>query len=229
MRLAPLLLLVVAVQARAQTPNAAEVVAAWQSGWDRAYAGQTLEADERSVRTVEGPRGDLRVEAEGTVAYAADRPPARTAERLRVGGRELRPGAGARYGRRVGRAFGPAGRLAAAPAPLPDRVLAGARASDLTPTALDATPAWRVSLAGDRGQGQAWFTRDARAPRLLALRTEAGVGDGRVVREVRYVRVDGLDLPAGVRAQATVRQRRRLRDYVVTLAVVADYSGHRAR
>ena len=208
--------------------SAGELVDAWRSGWQQADTGAPIEADERSVRTVEGPRGTVQVEVDGRVLYPAAGPPVRTTERLRADGRDLGR-ADARHRRRIGRAFGPAGRGAAAPALRPDQLLAGARASDLAPAWVDETPAWRVTLTGERGESQAWFTRSARAPRLLAVRTERGRGRSRLVREVRYVRVDGLDLPSEVRARATVRQRRRLRDYVVTLTAVTTYAGHRTR
>ena len=232
MRHASLLLTVLALaggRAASAQASADEVVAAWRAGWERVYAGGEITADEQSVRTVDGPRGALEVEMDGRVAYRPGRPPARTVERLRVGGREVDPQSGARHQRRLGRAFGRAGRLAAAPPPLPDRLLAGAGASGLTPTSLGEAPAWRVALAADGGEAQAWFTRSASAPRLLAVRMERGHTGGRLVRTVRYVRVAGLDLPSEVRAEVTVRQRRRLRDYVVTLATVGRYSGHRVR
>ena len=229
MRLAVLLLLALGWRSASAQPRADAVVAAWQDGWEQAYSGGEVQADEQSLWTLDGPRGPVRVQVDGQVTYQVGQMPTRTVTRLRIGDRDLEPEAGRRYERRVGRAFGRGGRTATAPPPLPDRLLTRTQASRLVLAVLDETLAWRVTLASRRGQALAWFTRSERAPRLLATRTEQSRDGRRLVQTVRYVRVEGLDLPSAVEAELTVRQRRRLRDYVVTLSAAGTYSGHRVR
>ena len=221
---AALLLLSLAASAQAQ-PTAGAVVDAWRAGWARAERG-AVEVAERSAHDFKGPRGGREVAIEATVRYAPGAPPRRTVRRVEVGGREVDVRRGPDSGRRFRRAFGPAGRFVTQPPPLPDRLLA-APARDLSETRFEGAEAWRVTLGTEPGASTAWFTRSARVPRLLAIRTEHD--GGAVTREIRFVRVDGLDLPASVRASATVRQRRRLRDYVVTLDVASAYSAHAVR
>ena len=222
-----LLLLTLAASAQAQ-PTAPSVVDAWRAGWARAERDvEGVEIRERSAHDFRGPRGGREVEIEATVRYVPGERPQRLVRRVEVGGREVDRRRGPDSGRRFRRAFGRAGRFVTQPPPLPHRLLGAAVASDLEEARFDDADAWRVTLDTERGVSTAWFTRSARDPRLLAVRTERD--GGRVTREVRYVRVEGLDLPASVRASATVRQRRRLRDYVVTLDVASDYSDHAVR
>ena len=222
----PLVLALLAAAPLAAQPQGQAVVDAWRAGWDRAAQGvAAVRADEQSTRTVEGPRGPVTVEVVAAVRYPRGGGPERSAERVRVDGREVDPGQARRQGRRLGRAFGPDGRAATAPPPLPDRVVVQAAPGGAAETTWDGAPAWRVSLAG--GRAQAWFTRSPAAPRLLAVRAEGRRRGLRAAREVRYARVDGLDLPASAAAEVTARQRRRLRDYVVTLTATAAYSDHR--
>ena len=219
-----LLLLTLAASAQAQ-PTAQSVVDAWRAGWASAEGGvEDVEMAERASHEFQGPRGGRQVEIRATLRYVPGERPRRVVRRVEIEGREVDRQRGSDSGRRFRRAFGPAGRFVTQPPPLPDRLLGAADARDLSETRFEGADAWRVTLDAGRGGSTAWFTRSTSAPRLLALRTEHD--GGRVAREIRYTRVRGLDLPASVRASATVRQRRRLRDYVVTLDVVAEYRDH---
>ncbi|MGB3543400.1 MAG: hypothetical protein WBA11_10800, partial [Rubrivirga sp.] len=92
--------------------------------------------------------------------------------------------------------------------------------------------AWRVDLEVETRRGtdraQAWFAQSD--GRLLRLQTD---GDrprgGRIERDARYTRVAGIDLPSSYTAEFTVRQRRRLRQYVVTLTSATTFRGHSVR
>lgn len=221
MRLA-FLLLAVAVSAEAQ-PRAEAVVEAWRAGWARDAAGvEGVALVERARHRVEGPRGGREVEIDAVVDYPTGQRPERRVQRVRVGGQDVDRQRAHDDGHRLRRTFGRAGRYASWPPPLPDRLLARARASDLRPVQYGPTDAWQVTLETERGPSTAWFTRSADRPRLLAVRTERD--EGRVTREIRYARIQGLDLPAESRASVTIRQRRRLREYVVTLDVWATYA-----
>ena len=229
MRLALLVLL--AVPAAAQ-PSGRALLDAWLDGWDRASRDvEAVELDERSVRTVDGPRGEVVVEIDAGLRYTPGDRPRRDVRRVRVDGREVEPERGPRQGRRLGRAFGRAGREVSAPPPPPHVVLAGAEPVGVEPDRYDGRPAWRVAFQTRGGDdGAAWFTRSETAPRLLGVRVEGRrPRDGRIAREVRYTRVGGLDVPASSEAALTVRQRRRLRDYGVRVTASATYSGWRVR
>ncbi len=225
MRLA-VLLLVFAASASAQ-PAPGAVLDAWRDGWQRAAAGvRDVEARERTEWTIDGPRGQTVVEGTGTVRLGDG---AREVDRVRVDGREVSADRGPRQGRRWQRAFGPAGREVRAPPLLPDAVLRGARALAIEADRVGGVPAWRVALDARPDRAEAWFTR-SEAPRLLAVRLEGERSrGGRIVREVRYVRVAGLDLPTESRTEYTARQRRRLREYFVTLTAVGTYTAHTTR
>ncbi len=218
------LLLLLPAAALAQ-PRAQAVVDAWRAGWDQAEpSAGGVEMTERSTHTFEGPRGGRQVEIEAALRYRAGQRPERHVRRVRVEGQDVRPERGHHSHRRLERAFGRSGRMATRPPPLPHRMMGQAQARDLQEAQYQGRSAWRVTLETERGESLAWFTRSARSPQLLAIRTER---DGRrVVREIRYTRVRGLDLPASVDASVTARQRRRLRDYTVSLRVASAFSDH---
>ena len=224
MRLPALALCLLASVAAAQ-PAPEALLAAWADGQAAADVGTVVLA-ERVDRVIEGPRGGVEVALSGTVRYPRDGRPERDVETVTVDGREATGERGGAVRRRLGRAFGPAGRDVAAPPPLPLGALA--RLAPDGPARADRVgdvEAWRVALRPARGRGrrvEAWFSRTA-DPRLLRTRTEARRRGARLVRETDYARGGGLDLPAEVRATATVRQRRRLRDYVVTVRSRARY------
>ncbi|WP_412067154.1 hypothetical protein [Rubrivirga sp. IMCC43871] len=232
-----LLLLLLAAPVAAQ-PSAGAIVDAWLADWRRAASGVgRVEADEAAVWTVDGPRGLLEVEADGVLIWSEGRPE-REVDRLIVDGERVDARRANAAGDRWHRAFGPASREVLRPPSLPGRLLARGEPAGSAPDVYEGQPAWRVTFG--RG-GQAWFTRSAASPRLLAVRFEGeregreGRGgrrrgaSGQLVREVRYVRVSGLDLPASAETQFTVRQRRRLREYFVTLTASAGYSRHVVR
>ena len=212
----------------AAQPAPDALVAAWAEGQSAAArdVGAVVLA-ERVEREVDGPRGRMRVGHDGTVRYAPGARPERAVDGVTVDGRALPADRGGAARRRLGRAFGPAGRVVAAPPPPALEALTGARPHG--PTEADrvgAEAAWRVVLrAGPDARPrhvEAWFSRSA-AGRLLRTRTESRHRGGRVVREVDYARAAGLDVPRDVRTVATVRQRRRLRDYVVTVRSEGRY------
>ena len=228
MRLSFLALLLVAAPAVAQ-PAPAAVVEAWLADWRRSARGVVgVDAREAAEWTIDGPRGRTVVEAEGRVRYTRGRPE-RDLARVRVNGREVAAEQGQSQGQRWRRAFGPAGREVHAPPLLPVAVLDYAAPSSVQADRLDGVDAWRVALDTRADRAEAWFTRSG-DPRLLRLRVEgARPGGGRIVRDVRYARVRGLDVPAEAETTFTVRQRRRLREYLVTLRAAATYTDHTLR
>jgi hypothetical protein len=223
-----LLFLLIAAPVAAQ-PSAGAVLDAWRAGWDRASARvSSVTARERSEWTVDGPRGRTVVEGEGLVRFDSE-PPERSIDRVRVDGQMVDPERGPGQGRRWQRAFGPAGREVHTPPGLPDRVLARVRPTSIAPDRVDGVAAWRVAFDSPADRAEAWFTRSA-SPRLIAMRVEGSrPRGGRIVREIRYVRVGGLDVPAQSRTTFSSRQRRRLREYLVTLTAVGTYSDHTIR
>lgn len=222
-----LLLLLVAPSVAQPAPGA--VVDAWLADWRRAAAGVSdIQARETVDWTVDGPRGRLLIEADGRVRYG-DGDPLRDIRLLRVDGRDVPADRARFHGRRWRRAFGPAGPEVQAPPPLPAPFLRNARPVRIEADRESGAAAWRVALDTRADRAEAWFSRTA-SPRLLRLRVEgARPRGGRFVRDVRYARVGGLDLPAEAETTFTVRQRRRLRDYLVTLRADATYTGHTLR
>ena len=228
MRIALALLVLVAAPAVAQ-PSASSVVEAWRADWRRAAQGVAgIDAHEEAEWTVDGPRGRTVVEADGRVRYTRGRPE-RDLDRVRVNGREVPADRGRGQGQRWQRAFGPAGREVHAPPLLPVVLLGAAEPDRIEADREAGVAAWRVGFDTQAGRAEAWFTRTG-APRLLRFRVEGQrPRGGRLVRDVRYARVRGLDLPAEAETTFTVRQRRRLREYLVTLRADATYTGHTLR
>jgi len=228
-RLLLVLAALAALPAAAQ-PDPGAVVDAWRADWRRASTRvQSVEAQERTEWTIDGPRGRTRIEVEADIRFDLDAPPQRDVRRVRSHGRDMPAERGRGHGRRWQRAFGPAGREVQAPPDVPGAVLGSARAVGIAADRLDGTLAWRVALQSSEDRTEAWFTRGAR-PRLLAMRFEGQrPRGGRIVREVRYVRVDGLDLPASASTTFTALQRRRLREFHVTLTAEATYDRHSVR
>lgn len=221
-----LLFALVATAASAQ-PSGADLLADWRTGWDRASAEvDAVEMRETLDRTVDGPRGDIEARTEGRLEYPLDGPPRRDIRRAELDGRRLGAVARQRFENRTRRAFGPAGGLLLRPAPLPGRFLSGARAEGrVTRSTVDGRPAWRVRIrgAGVDADVTAWFTRED-TPHLLRLRVEQSLPErARAVFEADYREVDGLDVPTTLRTTVTLRQRRRLRDYVVSLRARGTY------
>ena len=208
-------------------PSAEAVVEAWADGWDRAWGrADRVVLTERAEQSVEGPRRDLRIETEGTLTLAPGRRPERRVDETRVNGRRAERERGPRGHDRLRRAFGPAGREVLAPARLPIDWLPRAEPVRLAEDQVDGRAAWRVDLRSSAFEVlSVWFSRSERAPQLLRARGEGRrPGDGRVVRDLRFARVDGLDLPQRSETAFTGRQRRRLRDYVVTLRAESTYA-----
>ena len=230
LRLLPLLLAVLVAAPAAAQPDARALLDGWLRDWRRAAADvDAVVMRERTDWTVDGPRGRTVVEGEATVRYTRGGPPERDVERVRVDGREVAPDRGRRSGRRWQRAFGPAGREVHAPPPLPGPLLAQARPLRVEADRFGGVAAWRVTLDVPTDRTDAWFTRGAQ-PRLLAMRFEGPrPRGGRIAREVRYTRVGGLDVPAASETTFTARQRRRLREYYVTLSAEARYDRHDVR
>ena len=228
MRLPVLALFLVAAPAVAQ-PAAEAVVEAWRSDWRRSARGVVgIDTRETAEWTVDGPRGRTVVEAAGRVRYTRGRPE-RTLDRVHVDGREVAADRGRFQGQRWQRAFGPAGREVHAPPLLPIAILDYVDPERVEDDRVDGVSAWRVVFDTRADRAEAWFAREG-APRLLRLRIEGTrPRGGRIVRDVRYARVRGLDVPAEARTTFTVRQRRRLRDYLVTLRAAATYTDHTLR
>ena len=207
-------------------PSAEAVVEAWADGWDRAW-GRTSSVvlTERAEQSVDGPRRDLRIETEGTLTLSPGRRPERRINETRVNGRRAETERGPRGRDRLRRAFGPPGREVLAPARLPVDWLPGAEPVRLVEDRLDGRAAWRVDMRSPAFDDlSVWFSRSESDPELLGVRGEgARPGGGRVVRDIRYARADGLDLPRLSETTFTGRQRRRLRDYVVTLRAESRY------
>lgn len=224
-----LFLALAALPATAQRPSPEAVLEAWAADWRRAADGvEAVEVDERLVSQIEGPRRPVEVVGTGRLVYGRGRRPRRTPEQLVVNGRSVDPERFAGHARRLDRAFGAAGREVGAPPPLPSALLARADAVALYDDWLSGQPVWRVELRHGSEQADAWFTRSLRSPRLLRLRTEGGRGDrARLVRDLQFVRVAGLDLPRESRLDVVARQRRRLRNYVVSVSAAGTYTGHR--
>ncbi|MEM6326660.1 MAG: hypothetical protein AAF791_06025 [Bacteroidota bacterium] len=224
-RLAFLSLLFASV-AHAQ-PTGAELLSDWREGWREASQGvASVTVRETLDRTVDGPRGDIEMRTEGRLRFPLDRPPQREIDRQELDGRRVTPLARRRFEARTNRAFGPAARTLLRPAPLAGRALASATAEGpAIRTQMSATPAWRIALRlpGVDGDATAWLSREP-TPRLLRLRIEESVDrQARVVYEADYRRVSGLDVPTDLRTTVTLRQRRRLREYVVSLHARGTY------
>lgn len=213
--------------ASAQRPDAQALLDGWAADWRRAARDvAAVEAEESLVRSFDGPRGRLIIETEGAVRYDRVGDWSRDVARLWVNGRERDPDR-----RALGRfrRFGPPGREVAAPPPLPGLAFADAEAVGIEADRLGGRAAWRLSLRfGDRpDRAAAWFTRAAE-PELIRVRFEGPrPRGGRYERTVEYARVGGLDLAVASETRVTLRQRRRLRDYVVTLASEGRYAGLR--
>lgn len=220
--------------AAAAQPSGDAVLEAWAEGWASAARGVTVvEFDESMERTFEGPRGETVVAIDARIGYTRDLRPDRSVRRVRVNGTEVDAAREPRHRRRLERAFGDAGREVSSPPALPVVALRRARALGLEDDRVDGVAAWRVRLDAPEASGvdraEAWFSR-SRSPQLLRLRLEGRrPRGGRIVRDVRYVRVEGLDLPAETRTTFTTRQRRRLRDYVVSLTATSRFRDHVVR
>ena len=224
LRLAFLLLL--ASTASAQ-PSGGDLLADWRRGW--ASAARDVEAvvmQETLDRTVDGPRSDIEMRTEATLTYARRGQPQREVERTELNGRRAGRVARRRFESRADRAFGAGAALLRRPPPLPATFLADADAlTDASRDRVDGRPAWRIRarVPSVRTDLTLWFSRDDR-PELLRIRTEPDLPrDARAVLEADYRRVDGLDVPATLRTTITLRQRRRLREYVVSLRARGTY------
>ncbi|PAP77628.1 hypothetical protein [Rubrivirga marina] len=228
MRIALVLLVLAAAPAVAQ-PSATSVVEAWRTDWRRSAQGLAgIDVREEAEWTIDGPRGRTVVEADGRIRYSRGIPE-RDLDRVLVNGREVPADRGRGQGQRWQRAFGPAGREVHAPPLLPLALLGTAEPDRIEADREAGVAAWRVGFDSPAGRAEAWFTRSG-APHLLRVRTEGErPRGGRFMRDVRYARVRGLDLPVRAEATFTVRQRRRLRDYLVTLRADATYTGHTLR
>lgn len=221
-----LLILAAAVDAQ---PTGPELLASWREDWNRAAEGvEAVRVRETLDRTVDGPRGEIEVRTEGTLRYPISGPPSRDVDRAELDGRRVGPAARRRFEDRTERAFGPAGGLLLRPAPLPGPLLAQALADErVRRDDIDGRPAWRTSLDLREGGATAlaWFSRED-APRLLRLRIQQDLPRrGRVVFEADYQRERGLDVPDALRTTVTVQQRRRLREYQVSLRARGTYRG----
>lgn len=223
-RLIPLLFATLLAVPVAAQPSAPALLDAWLADWRRASAGvDAVVLGEQSTWTIDGPRGRMTITSEGTVRFGRGGPPQREIERVTVDGQEAEHDWWRRSGRRWGRAFGPAGREVHAPPGLPGPLLARARPLGIAADRVDGEPAWRLALDLADDRADAWFSRDA-APRLLVLRVEGRrPRGGRFRREVRFARADGLDLPVTAETSFTARQRRRLREYYITLTAAVRY------
>lgn len=232
-RAAPLFALLLLATVSAQAQDGRRVLEAWQRDARTAFADvAAVTLNEQVVQIIEGPREPLRLETRGLLRLAPDARPDREVAEAQMGGRPVDPARVSFLARRLGRAFGPAGAEAARPAPLPGLLLRSVQPTDVDADRIDGQPAWRVTFVrsdgrATEGRGQAWFSRDASAPRLLRLELGADRVDGSVRRTIEYERVAGLDLPRTMRTVVTVRQRRRIRTYLVTLT--ADVSYRNAR
>ena len=228
--LALALLVLAALPAQAQRPAARAVLAAWADDWRRAAAGVTaIGVDETVAQQIDGPRGAIEIDKRGRILYRPDAPPERVPERFLINGQPVDPELIPDMRRRADRAFGPGGRDFSAPPSLPSDLFRAAEALGLQDDRVGGRDAWRIALRLDRGdRAEAWFTRSTTTPRLLRLRTDGRRPyGGRLVRDLQFVRVNGLDVPVTSRTTFTARQRRRLRDYAVTLTADARYTGHR--
>lgn len=216
----------------AQAPSGASVLAAWQAEWDRAASGvSAVEVRETLDRTVDGPRGDIEMRTMGRLRYDARGDVDREVAAARLDGRPAGPVARRRFESRTDRAFGPAADLLRRPPPLAGPFVATLDAQGpARAVRLSGRSAWRVTARTPRFDGPVtlWLTRDD-APRLIRIRAEQSLpGRGRAVFLADYHRVGGLDLAESLRTTVTVRQRRRLRDYEVSLHARGTYRSPRA-
>lgn len=220
-----------AAPAEAQQRSGASVLTDWQSDWRRAASGVlAVQVEETLDRTVDGPRGDIDMRTQGRLRYGASGGVDRDVARAELDGRRAGPVAQRRFENRTDRAFGAASDLLRRPPPLAGPFLASATATGRArPVRLDGRDAWRVSVRTPRLDGPVslWFTRGD-SPRLLRIRAEQSLARrGRAVFEADYRRVRGLDLAESLRTTVTIRQRRRLRDYEVSLRARGTYRAPR--
>ena len=209
-------------------PSGADLLAAWQAGWDEAVEGvEAVRLAETLRRTVDGPRGTLDIETDGELLLAPFRRPRRTVDRATVNGEDLDLDRLKGMERRLRGALGRAAFDLRRPAALPSWDFAhaapdGPVGSDRLGSAL----AWRLPLrgAGRPGRLTAWFSRSRSAPRLLRLdRAQPIPGGGTLYRSTTYALTVGLDVPTSHSVRAQIEQRRRLRTYTLTLRADAQY------
>lgn len=227
-RYAALLLLCLSHVAAAQT-SGDDLLSRWWEAWaDAARDVEAVVVRETLDRTVDGPRGEIEMRTESTLTYSRDGATDRDVDRALLDGRPVGPLARRRFETRTDRAFGSGADALLRPALLPGILLADASATGAaSPARLDGRPALRVPIRLPAGRGLAWFSRDE-SPRLLRLRLMAALpGRARVVTEADYRTAGGLDVPTDLRTTVTLRQRRRLRDYVVTLHARGTYRAPR--
>lgn len=227
-RSAALLLLFLGPLAAAQT-SGDEVLSRWRDRWaDAARGVEAVVVRETLDRTVDGPRGEIEMRTESTLTYSRDGATDRDVDRALLDGRPIGPLARRRFESRTDRAFGSGSDALLRPALLPGVLLANASASGSASAAsLDGRPALRVPVRLPSARGIAWFSRDD-SPRLLRLRVTSTLpGRARAVTEANYRPVGGLDVPTDLRTTVTLRQRRRLREYVVTLHARGTYRAPR--
>ncbi|MEL6615631.1 MAG: hypothetical protein AAFQ43_07830 [Bacteroidota bacterium] len=220
-----------AAPAEAQNRSGASVLADWLADWRRAASGVTaVRVEETLDRTVDGPRGDIEMRTQGRVTYSPGGRADREVRRAELDGRLAGPPARRRFESRTDRAFGAAADLLRRPPPLAGPFVASATAQGRARAVrLDGRPAWRVTARTPRLDSPVslWFSRDG-SPRLLRVRVEQSLTRrGRAVFEADYRRVNGLDLAESLRTTVTLRQRRRLREYEVSLRARGTYRAPR--
>lgn len=212
--------------ALAQAPPPAEILRAWEAGWDRAAAGvQGLRLTERLTRDLDGPRGRIRVRTDASLRYDRRGRTGRRYDEIRLGRRRGTPERLRHFDGRLRRSLGSAADLLKRPAPLPGPWLGSlVPRGQASEDRVDGARAWRVDGTRDGVEVAAWFTRDADDPRLLRLRLRYRTrrADGETVAD--YARAGGLDVPTAMRTEIEAQQRRRVRVFTVLLTSEATYA-----
>ncbi|MEO0558700.1 MAG: hypothetical protein AAF170_11025 [Bacteroidota bacterium] len=229
-RLLFLLLVLVAIPASAQ-PSADALVQTWIRTWDDAAQGlESVSYDETLTRTIEGPRGTLNIETQGTLDLFLDQRPRRAVSDAWVNDDRVDLERRSEMERRLRRALGRASRDLTRPAPLPIHLLASAEpVGEVRAVRLGATPAWEVSLLRPPRRGPAerltaWFSPSRTSPRLLQIQRDRRLRHrDTLTRVTTYTRIDGLDIPTSHTVDAQIEQRRRLRTYAMVLHAETTY------
>lgn len=218
--------------------NGAEILAAWQSGWERSLQSvRSVSYVETSLRTIEGPRERNRFSATVDVRFEPGSGMDRIVRRSEVNGRRVPAGRISAMDRRMSRAYGAGFDWIRRPPPMAAR-LAGLvhPSAPMVADNVGDVRAWRVTTA----PGQAndliervlfWFAQAEDRPRLLRTRiigrvpTVTGrLRGGSAIITTDYVRVGGLDLPRHAQAEVIIQQLRRGHVFTVLLNAEATYS-----
>ena len=234
-----LLVLVSFCPAGAQpAPNGAEILAAWQSDWERSLRSvRSVSYVETSSRTIEGPRERNRFGATVDVRFSSGSGMDRIMRRSVFNGRRVPTRRINALDRRMRRAYGAGFDWVRRPPPMAARLAGIVRPTGrMVADNVGDVRAWRVTTvpgqANDRIERVIfWFAQAADRPRLLRMRivgrvpAVAGrVRGGSAIITTDYVRTRGLDLPRRARAEVVIQQLRRGHVFTVLLNAETTYS-----